>query len=354
MQLEKIKKTAAIILLLFLIYIYFCNAHTVMEGVKEGLLLCYNTVIPSLYVFMVISNIISCTDLCEYIAVPFMPYFRLLHINDRKTASCCILGITGGFATGAVMLDKIHNEYGYDKNILGLLAVIMSGNSPSFVILAVGAYYLGNINIGIIIYFSVLISSLISAFLLSFIYKPSDNNICKNKLVYANKVVLSIKSSTNAIITVCGVVTLIFTICKVISLYTENFIILGIFSALLEVTTACEYAVLYFGKNIYLLSLILAICPLSTYLQMKSIGDNNTLNFKILFISRTIQIPIMFLLLRTLLNLFPQAVNVYSSQDINVYMCWNNPRISLYFLLLSVCFVIATEKKFKVFTIPPK
>ena len=104
------KKTAVSFLLLFIMVIYFYNATTIIESVKEGLLLCYNTVIPSLFIFMVLSNIISCSDLCDYIAVPFMPYFKLLGIDNRKIASCCILGIIGGFATGALMIDKVHND----------------------------------------------------------------------------------------------------------------------------------------------------------------------------------------------------------------------------------------------------
>lgn len=354
MRFNVIKKTAVTILLLFFMFVYFSNATTIMIAVKEGLLLCYDMVIPSLFVFIVICNILSCADFCDYLAIPFMPYFKLLGINNRKISSYCILGILGGFASGAVMIDKIRNEYSYDENTIGLLTVIMSGNSPSFVILAVGAYYLGNIYSGIIIYLSLLSSSFITTFILSFIYKPSNINICKNILASTNNPIVLIKSSITTILNICGVVTLTYTVCKVVSLRTSNTFIFLVFSSFLEVTTACEFAVQHYGKNVYLLSLILSLYPLSTYLQIKSIGNNNTLNLKILFISKTIQIPLMLLILRTLLNLFPQYINVYLSQDINVYMHWNNPKISLYFLLLSICFILFTDKKLKVFTIRSK
>ena len=354
MRFKKTKNTAVMFAVLVSIYVYFCNAKAITVFVKEGMLLCYNAVIPSLYIFMVMCQIISNTNLCYFISIPFIPFFNLLNIRNKTVVSYCILGILGGFATGGVMLNKIQTDFDCDSNTLAILSILLSGNSPAFVILTVGLYYLGNIYTGILIYFSILLSLLITSFFISCIFPPGYINPSKNKLGITNSIILSIKSSTYSILDICGIVTLSFCICKVISLYINIPFISLIFSIFIEVTTACEYLFSHYGFNLCLLSLILTICPLSTYLQMKSIGNNNTLNFKMLFISRIIQIPIMLLALRTLLNLFPQSVNVYSSQDISVYMHWNNPKISLYFLLLSVCFVIVTEKKLKVFTILSK
>ena len=354
MRLNKFKTALQFIAMVLCMWIYFSSTQTVINAVKEGLTLCFEVVIPSLYVFIVLSNILSGLNCTRLLAVPFMPFFRLLKINSRRAAGCCILGILGGFATGGIMLDKIKKEYSCDENTMGILSILMSGNSPSFVILAVGKYYLGNTTLGIMLYFSSLLSAFITAFFMSFIFNCSINSTSKNQLVYTNNVVLAIKSSVTAITNICGVVVLVFTVCKVSKLYTNNLFISLVFSSFSEVTTACDFISANFDSNIYLLSLTLSVFPLSAYFQMKSVGDNNTLNFKILFLSKTIQLPLTVLILRTLLNIFPLAVSVYSGSDISVNTFWNAPHISCWLFIISVCFVIFFDRKLEVFTIKDK
>ena len=129
----------------------------------------------------------------------------------------------------------------------------------------------------------------------------------------------------------------------------NSFILLTV-SSFFEVTSACEFMFEYLGKNVYLLSLILSLFPVSAYLQFKSIGNNNTLSLKTLFLSKLIQIPLAQLFLKTAVNLFPLVLNVYSSADISIIPYWNRPQVSFFFLLLALCFVIFFDNKKGVFT----
>ncbi|MBQ6896354.1 MAG: hypothetical protein IJN69_04020 [Oscillospiraceae bacterium] len=354
MQLNQLKKSIQAIAVLLGICIYFSNAQTVINSVMGGLSLCYNVIIPSLFIFMVICEFISGLDCCEYLALPFMPYFRLLNIDNRKIASWCILGILGGFATGALMLDKINKHFKISRGALKVLSVILSMNSPSFVILAVGLKYMGNIESGIIIYLSCLLSSLITAFFISVFEPVCIENTSENVLVMTKTITNPVKSSTNAIICVCGVVTVVFTLCKVLSLYINNSCILSIFSVFTEVTTACEYIFSTFGKNIYLLSLTVFLTPLSAYLQLKSEGNNNEYNIFFIVWVRILQLPLSFLILRTILNLFPAALTVYADSNITINPYWNSPRLSFCLFIISFYFTVLCDKKIGVFTIPSK
>ena len=332
------------------LYIYFINSETVIASVKDGMNLCYNVVIPSLFVFMVICNIISNLNCCEMLAVPFMPYFRMININNRRIASYCIIAVLGGFATGGIMLDKIRSDFNCDKNTLDILSILMTGNSPSFVILAVGVHYLGSINLGVMIYLSITFSAFATAFIVSFIHTPNCKYATKSNLVITNNITVSIRNSVTAILNICGVVIITFSLCKVLSLYTNNSFILLIISALTEVTSACEFICNSTYKNIYLLSLILSLFPASAYLQFKSIGNNSTFSTKILFLSKLIHIPMSQLMLKTAVNLFPAVLNVYANGDISVNMYWNRPHISFFMFLISVCFIIFLDRKKEVFT----
>ena len=155
-------------------------------------------------------------------------------------------------------------------------------------------------------------------------------------------------------VNICGVVVLLFTLCNLLSNFIQNKAMLWLLSAFCEVSTACAVTKPYFGTNIYLFCIALTVLPVSSYLQVKSVGNNCFINYKVLFISKTAQIPLSLLILRTLLNLFPQVQDIYANGDITVNTYWNSPKLSVCFLFVSLCFVFVTEKKLKVFTIKEK
>ena len=346
----KLKKTAISIMIFLIIFIYFCNAKTIVSSVKESLLLCYDTIIPSLFVFMVLSSFLSCFDCIEVLSIPFLPFFRLLNISDKKLISYCVLSILGGFATGGLFLNKISQELECNKNLNYVLTVLTSNNSPAFIIVAVGLQMLGSLKTGVLLYIAVIASCFITAFAVSFIFPYNSFQLRKNNTYATADLSDAIKSAVMGIITVCGVVIFVSALCKVIYLYTNDSALSVAFSVILEVTNACSYICSAFGKNLYLICTALTFFPLSAYFQMKSFDNNKIYSFKILFISKLFQIPVAVCILRVLINLFPVSSSVYANGDIKINMYWNSPHISIYLLIMSLCFVIMFDKKTGVFT----
>ena len=332
------------------IYVYFTNVIYINGYVKEALYLCYNTVIPSLFIFMVLTVFLSGLPVCRFLGVPFSPVFRLLKIKDTKIVSYCILSILSGFATGGYFLNKIKEENLCDNNALGIISILVSNNSPAFIISAVGINMLGHIQSGIILYFSVLISSFITAFIFSFIFPYSCISNTKNINISDTTFISALNCAVISIVNICGIVIFSFSICKVLLLYSQNVYISSLFSVIFEVTTACKMIINNVGKNLYLICAALCFCPLSTYFQIKSFDTSNSINLKILMLSKIIHIPLSMLILRIAINLFPQSFSVYANSDISVNMYWNSPQISCCFLITAICFVIFFDKKIGVFT----
>ena len=347
MQIEKFKSFIQTFIIIFLIYFYFKNSKYLSVFVMEGLYLCYSVVIPSLFIFIVFTNYISNFGFIKILGYPFIPIFKLLKIKNTEIISYCILSILGGFATGGYFLSKIKKEYTPDENTIGILSILASNNSPAFVICAVGINMLGNYYSGLILYCSIMLSSLITAFIFSFIFEFSSPKTLKSTTVTPHNFVNSLNSSVISIIYICGAVVFSYSVCKAISLYTQNLAIYLVFSIFSEVTTACKVIIDLYGKNIYLVCCALTICPLSTCLQLKSYGD---IPLKILFISKLIHIPLSLIILRVAVNLFPQTFMVYANGDISVAPYWNAPQISCWLFIISICFVIFFDRKIKVFT----
>ena len=350
MQTVNIKNFLQSFFMFFLIYIYFDNSAFISIYVKEALVLCYNTVIPSLFIFMVLTVFLSGWDGCRYIGIPFLPLFRLLKIGDLKTVSYCVLSLLSGFATGGYFLDRIKKENLCDKNALGIISILVSNNSPAFVITAVGTNMLGHFHSGLILYFSILISSFITAFIFSFLYPYPPLKNTKIQKLQSTDFISSLNNAVMSILYICGAVIFSYSLCKVVSLYTNDMLISSLISVLFEVTTACRIIIDNIGKNLYFICFALSLCPLSTCLQLKSCSKSGNINLKILILSKFVHIPMSLLILRIAVNLFPQSFAVYANGDIKINTYWNTPYISCCFLILSICFVIFFDKKIGVFT----
>jgi len=346
----KLKKIVQLSVVIFTVFFYFFNSDSIVNSVKEGMLLCFDTVIPSLYIFMVLASVLSEFENADILSFPFVPLFRLLNITNRRIMTYCVLSIMGGFATGGYFLNRIDNEFCCEKNFKCILLLLTSNNSPAFIIVATGLKILGSLKTGILLYLSVLFSCYATAFILSFFIPYSDTQTPCNNKTNSPDISRAVKSSVNGILNICGVVILAFTACKVVSLYIHFPAVSAAFSVLCEVTTACSNICALYGNNLYLICTAVTVFPLSAYFQMKSFDKNNSYSFKILFLSKLLQVPLCISFLRIMVNIFPVSSTVYAAGDIQVNSYWHSPHISLYLMVLSVCFVIAFDKKTGVFT----
>ena len=348
MQISNTKNILCSVFTTLFLYLFFTNIKAFSQYTFEALNLCYTTVIPSLYIFIVFTTYLSNTEFTPNLSTPFMPFFQLLNIKNKQIASYCLLSIISGFATGGYLISKLKNEYDCSKNMITVLSVLMSNNSPAFVICAVGLNMLGNISSGIILYISMLFSSLTTAFILSVLLPYNCDFADKISKKHNFDLTTAIHSAVSSMLYICGVIITIFPVCKVFQLHMRNIVFSTMLSAISEVTTGCHMIISNCGKNIYLICIALTLCPLSTYFQLKSHCEN--LNIIPLLLSKIIQIPIALLILRIAINLFPQSFAVYAIGDISVKTYWNRPDISCCMLILSLCFVVFFDKKIGVFT----
>lgn len=336
-------------LIVIFFYMYFSNSKVIISSVKEALFLCYNTVIPALFIFMVFAFYLSHTLAKGAVGFLFKPVLRLLNIKDSNICSYIILSIIGGSAVGGYFLSLIKTNYNISKNALGVLSILMCNNSPAFIIMAVGYNMLGNYKLGIMIFVSIIISSFITAFVFSFFYSFTTDIPIQNEITIASTLVDSISNSVKAMINICGIVIVAFVTCKVLLLYIHNkYLYLAIIS-LIEVTTACVTCLDFFGKDIYFFCTILTLTPLSIVLQFKSFFTEK-ISLKILFLSKLIHIPLTLLILKIIVNFFPYSALVYSNKDNIVNAYWNSAPISLAFFTFCIAFIIFFDKNIGVFT----
>lgn len=198
---------------LFSLILILCRSETAIQYITRGLLLCAKTVIPSLFPFMVLSEIIVTGRLLERpLGRVTRPLGRLLRLPSAG-CTAVILGLLCGFPVGAKCATLAWREGLLSKDEAERTVAIANAPSSAFLISAVGVTLWENRAFGISLYFCVLLSSLSIGILLGRISKKEDQASEKNDTIchlpprFSAKLFTdAIASATHSILLVCAYV----------------------------------------------------------------------------------------------------------------------------------------------------
>ncbi len=140
------------------------------SGAKQGMELCLNVVVPSLFPFFVLSNLIRGGKIAGVLGKIFAPVMKLFSLP----ASCCgvfVLGLLSGFPVGAEGSAALYASGGCSKTQGERLLALSNNPSPAFVISAVGAGIFKSAAIGWALFFCQLLSVFAAGIVTAHIYK---------------------------------------------------------------------------------------------------------------------------------------------------------------------------------------
>ena len=135
------KKFVKIFLLITIIIIILLTPKTVATGVKNGLFLWFNGLIPALFPYMIIGNLIIMSGVAVDIAVILRPIAKILKISPNA-AYCIFSGLLFGYPSCAVNSILMVKEGYLDKESANLCVCAFNNISPAFIIgfVCIGIY----------------------------------------------------------------------------------------------------------------------------------------------------------------------------------------------------------------------
>ena len=152
-------------------FLFLICSDTAIEYMKKGLKLCAATVIPSLFPFMVISELlVSCGVgrlMGRWLARPFKWLFGV----SEDCACAFTLGTVCGFPIGARVLCSMYDRGEISKGEAERAMTFCNNPGSAFVMSAVGLSLIGNRAVGIMLYVCVIFSALCVGILGRFFFK---------------------------------------------------------------------------------------------------------------------------------------------------------------------------------------
>ena len=307
------KKYIFTILVFLLTLFCIIFPESMINSTKNGLSLWWKIVLPSLFPFLILSNLITKTAIPMIFGKILNPIMEFIFNLPGISALPLFLGMTGGYPIGAKVTSDLRFNNQISKTIANRLIAFTNNSGPLFITGAIGIGLYGNKQIGTLI----LLSHYISAFLVGLFFRfRKQNEYLDNETPKINFEIITlrnlgttltdaVKSSVISVVLIGGFIVL-FSIISTIMLETgiiyaiSNLLFKGfdisfsfsIISGILEVTNGVN---LIANLNISLLqkliitSILLGFGGFSIHMQTLSVISKTDIKISYYLIGKILQ-----------------------------------------------------------------
>ncbi len=197
--------------LFFIAFMLLTHPDTAYKGVTEGLEICFGTLIPCTYPFMVLSGFFVNCGLCEMFEKIFGRSTSKIFALSGKCAGVILMSLVGGYPVGAKMTRELY-ENGEITLAQGQRMMMFCVNpGPAFVISTVGHAVLGSKKMGIILFVSVSASSLIMGLFSRLLFKDSAEEAAKIKaspMTLSESLIKAVSDGSKGMMNICSYVVI--------------------------------------------------------------------------------------------------------------------------------------------------
>ena len=358
---------ATIVFLLLLI-----RSDVAVEYMKKGLKLCANTVIPSLFPFMAVSELIVRSGLGAKVGKLLSRPVKGIFGVSEGGACAFILGIVCGFPIGAKTIATMLERGEISKNEAERALTFCNNPGSAFVISAVGVSLFGSMRLGITLYVCVLLSAITVGAAARLIIGKKSSSIEKS----TNSTLDTLRSSlpndseghspvpqrsalSSASITVFtsaiqSSATSMLTVCALVAFFSSFVGILGAFlseAGAPKILTAAIFGIFELSSGvgmaaelqpraaILLTAATLGWSGLSVHLQVMTACAGQSISFKPYVIAKMCQGAVCSALTASALKLFPLSEETFakiSDSLVNSHTYSNATFVCAVFLIASI------------------
>ena len=139
-----------------------------ITGAKNGLTLCFNVIVPSLFPFFVLSSLVVDLGLAAYLGRALEGLMRPLFRVSGSCSAAVVLGFVGGYPVGARTALQLYRQGLCSKVEAERLLAFCNNSGPAFIFGVVGAGVFGDGRLGLLLYLTHALASLLVGLLFRF------------------------------------------------------------------------------------------------------------------------------------------------------------------------------------------
>lgn len=275
--------------------IFFSSSNIV--SVHNALDLFLNAIFPSLFPFLIVSELLSHTFVISLISSKLEPIMKKIFNVPAIAAYPFVMGLISGYPVGAKIVANLRSENKITKSEGDRLLVFTNNAGPLFIIGSIGTSIYLNSSIGFLLYFVHLISCIITGIIFGHFYKVNYRDISSfssNELSFSSFGEIvgdSIKKAFITLSTVCGFVVLFSLIISMIqtsgifsTVFRGNiwpeYISLGILEITSGIKLISQITSTSLTPNLIATAFLLGFGGISVLLQVWSVISKTDLSIK--------------------------------------------------------------------------
>ena len=348
-----IRDTFLILLLYFVLFITLFFSTDISNGVRDGIDLTINFIVPSLFIFMILSSCIVNSSLSRYFALPFKPLFtHILHMPNKLT-TITLLSLIGGYPIGAKLISEEVKKGLLSSEDATLMMAFCVNCGPAFLITGVGTKLLNSPILGLCLYLSQIAACLIIAFFITRKHRLKYTSSI-DKLKFTSDTFISAVSDNTLIIVKISAYVIVFsaffpTITSLIP--SSNEALANIVKGLLEVTNGCNSIFSFPAKHaILMLAVFTGFGGICVHMQIYSIIKPQHISMKMFYLFRPLYIAISCLVCKLLCVITPNASYdcISINRDIPKTAFSKSPQVFIFMFLLIIILLFFTKKSDKI------
>ena len=295
---EKIFNILIIILCLFVLVELFIKKSLIYSSIIYALNIWVNNLIPALFPFFIISDILINYNITSYIPKIIKDFCKhVFNINDNML-TILLLSVISGFPSNARNTRTLYDKHVIDLDEANHILIFSHFSNPIFITTTVGLFFFHNEKMGGILLISHYLSNILLGVLFRNYFKHNDSNysVNSNTCDFGTVFISSIKKSIDTILLICGIVV-IFLMLSTIVVDTFNFsnynemIIKGLFEITIGLQALSNLGISNCYKAI-IASMFLAFGGISVHIQVLSQITGTKIKYSYFFIGRIYQLII--------------------------------------------------------------
>lgn len=299
--------------------LFLIRSSVAINYMKKGLQLCAGAVIPSLFPFMIISELLIHSGVGQRVGRLLAKPTRFLFGISEAGACAFVLGAICGFPIGAKTLCSLYDRGEISDREFSRALTFCNNPGSAFVISAVGVSLLGSVELGVTLYGCVLLSAVIVGVFERFVFGKVGSGLSESgreTLVFEKRGAIevftsAIQSSAISMLTVCAYVVFFSSFVGCIGSLLAKIDVPQVVTAMIfgffEISSGMGAAV---EVGSPLMAVLLCAVGagwsgLSVHFQIITICSGRGVSFKPFFIAKAAQGVICAALMWVALKIFP-------------------------------------------------
>lgn len=294
---------------IFFLIQFFIYTEEIIQAFFHGTKLFFNSLLPNIFLFFIISDILNNYSIIDYISLLFGNIITKLFKLPKEASYPFFMSLLSGFPGNSKFIKELLDNHAINDNEATKLLTFTHFSNPLFIISTIGINFLQSKRIGIIILICHFITNIIIGLLFRNIYKPSKRNVIKkerNSLPFIPMLKNSISNTINTIFIIYGIIIFFYILTTIINLNLNlNYFNQIILNGLIEMTNGLSMiSKLNFDiiSKACLATFFISFGGFAVHMQVMSILSDYKINYFIYLISRLLHGSIASLLVFIILT----------------------------------------------------